>query len=93
MAKTKGTSIETAVEKSLPTLYLTDDDIVDGLDVGDKVTLTVKARCVGISERNRTNEEGEKEQYKTQDLEILGIEKDKADPKADMARKIQKRGW
>jgi hypothetical protein len=95
MKKTKGTTDASIgmPEKRLPTLYLEGEDVLDGADVGDKVTLTVKAKVVAVSERNRTNDEGEQEQQKTMDIEILGMEKTTDDPKAALARKVQRKGW
>lgn len=99
MKKTKGVKDNGAMAgepmdvKRLPTMYLEGEDVIDGADVGDTVTLTVKAKVVGISQRNRTNDEGEQEQHKTMDLEIHGIDKADNDPKAALARKVQRKGW
>ena len=74
--------------KPKPTMYLTDDDALDGAEVGQETTLTVKAKCKRVSKSD-----GNEGTTESQDWEILGIERTQDDPTAKMARKVQTRGW
>ena len=87
----KGASLDelaVVAEKAKPTLYLEDDDLIDGAEVGSKSTLTVRAKCVGMSQ-----DEGADKSHKSQRWEVLDVNESTTDPKADLARKVQKKGW
>jgi hypothetical protein len=75
-------------EKSKPTLHLEDSDIIEGLTIDDEVTLTVKAKLVGM---NKDKWDGK--EHKSQRFEIVGLEKQKITDKERIARKSQNKGF
>lgn len=61
--------------KSNPTMYLEDDDVIDGIGLGDEITLTVDAKCTSLSQDSGgmgADDKGAKE-HKSQRFEILGV--------------------
>jgi len=82
--KDAGVGVAVMSERMPPMLHLDGDDAMDGLSMGDAVTLTVKAKLVGDS----IDTYGEKDR-RSQRFEVTNIERS---GRNSMAERAQRKG-
>ena len=95
MPKDKGKLEAIAIETEMPkpTLYLEGEDVIEGVSVGDKRTLTVQAVCVSVSMDKRDGEESVSQRWEVREIDGDSIEEETDEAKSQMARKVQRKGW
>jgi hypothetical protein len=83
MAKSKANQPVEAMQPK-PTLYLTGDEIIEGLDVDEKVVLTVKGVCV-----SKSIDTWSKERKPEQRIEITEVVRAPKSAMSELGRKAQ----